>query len=180
VTTTTPFSTRNGRPTGDTLARNETLTRHRLRHLRGNLHRAGLVGRLHGETSSACALPVAGSRCGTVRDRDTPQISGQLSERLGRGWHGHRWPGSTGRRSAARTPGSTGRRSAANLLRSNPHARGIMCRSNGITQAGVTCTNVSTLVSGHHKSTVSEISPDNEGFRDSASGRAWKPGTART
>ena len=28
----------------------------------------------------------------------------------------------------------------------------------------VTCPNVSTLVSGHHKSTVSEISPDNEVF----------------
>src|SRR5215212_8240978 len=45
---------------------NETLTRHRLRHLRGNLHRAGLVRRLHGETSSACAVPAAGSACGTV------------------------------------------------------------------------------------------------------------------
>jgi hypothetical protein len=43
------------------------------------------------------------SCCGRVRDRDTPQISGQLSDRLGRGWHAHRWPGSAGRRSAART-----------------------------------------------------------------------------
>jgi hypothetical protein len=53
-------------------------------------------------------------------------------------------------------PVRQGRRSAANLLRSNPHARRITRRSTGITQAGMTCPNVFTLVSGHHKSTVNE------------------------
>ena len=55
-------------PSEDELAagffRTETLTRHRLRHLCGNVNRAGLVGRLRGGTSSACAVPVAGSASG--------------------------------------------------------------------------------------------------------------------
>lgn len=59
-----------GRPLAVSVLRNETPILHRLRHLRRNLHRAGLVGRLHGETSSACAVPVAGSPTATHRSEE--------------------------------------------------------------------------------------------------------------